>query len=341
VAKVYVSSTRLDLKPELAAVMSWLVQARHQPAHSYVADTHTVREGCLNDVRDSDAYVLILGHRYGHVPTEANPERLSITELEYGAARDAGLPIVVLQSRGIRDVAVTDVGKPEYAKVVAFSERVNRNHKAFQFLGEAELIAGLSTGLQKALRGDPLADPAVQRVIARLSTQATVKDERIEILERENARLKQELAAAVAHTLHAAGEPGATALERAAATALEAGNTKPAEALLKRNEEAADLSARQSPDEATARIERRRAAQFARERGALAMQTDVAAALAAYQQATEYEPDDLWSWFFLGDLYIANGNVREAEAAYRAALAYAERRAAQPTQMTMRSAIFR
>ena len=329
-AKVYVSSTRLDLEPERTAVIEWLIQADHQPAHSYVADTHTVREGCLKDVRECDAYVLILGHRYGHVPNDVNPEGRSITELEYGEALAAGLPIVVLQPKGVRDISVTDLGKPAYAKVTAFTDRVNETHKAFQFLDEAELIAGLSSGLQKALRGDPLTDPAVQRVIARLAKQGTDKDQRIETLERENARLQQELAAAIAHTFHAAAQPAATALERAAAVALEAGDTKPAEALLRDSEEAAEQRAQATPDDATARIERRRAAQFARERGALAMQTDVASALAAYQQATEYEPEDLWSWFFLGDLFIANGNLSEAEAAYRSAQKDAQRRSQQP-----------
>ncbi len=53
-AKVYVSSTRLDLAPERKAIIDWLVQARHQPVHSYVADTDSVRESCLNDVRTCD-----------------------------------------------------------------------------------------------------------------------------------------------------------------------------------------------------------------------------------------------------------------------------------------------
>ena len=159
-AKVYVSSTRLDLEPERQAVIDWLIQADHQPAHSYAADTQTVRDGCLSDVRDCDAYVLILGHRYGHVPADGNPEQLSITELEYREARDR-LPVVVLTPKGVRDLSVTDINKPAYAKVAAFSAVVSARHKACMFADDAELIAGLSCGLQKALRGVPLADPAV------------------------------------------------------------------------------------------------------------------------------------------------------------------------------------
>lgn len=79
-AKVYVSSTIADLEPERRAVMDWLVAARHQPVHSYLPSSDTVRDSCLDDVDACDLYVLILGHRYGFVPEEGNPEGLSITD---------------------------------------------------------------------------------------------------------------------------------------------------------------------------------------------------------------------------------------------------------------------
>jgi len=42
---------------------------------------------CLADVSRADAYVLLLAHRYGFRPKEeGNPERSSITELEYNEA---------------------------------------------------------------------------------------------------------------------------------------------------------------------------------------------------------------------------------------------------------------
>ena len=46
-AKVYVSSTVADLKRERRAVMEWLVAAGHQPVHSYLPDSDTVRDSCL------------------------------------------------------------------------------------------------------------------------------------------------------------------------------------------------------------------------------------------------------------------------------------------------------
>src|SRR5262245_21582056 len=124
-AKVYVSSALVDLESEREAAMDWLTRANHQPAHSYVPDTQTVREGCLKDVRDCEAHVPILGFGYGHIPTDGNPQGLSVPGLEYREAVVARLPIIVLSSKGIRDVAVTDINKPEYAKVDAFARLVN------------------------------------------------------------------------------------------------------------------------------------------------------------------------------------------------------------------------
>ena len=90
-ARVYVSSTVADLRQERPAVFDWLRLARHQAVDSYLPDSDTVRDSCLDDVAACDLYVLIVGHRYGFQPPEDNPEGLSITQLEFrraGAVRD-------------------------------------------------------------------------------------------------------------------------------------------------------------------------------------------------------------------------------------------------------------
>ena len=55
------SSTIVDLKPERAAVLDWLRLARHQAIDSYLPDSNTVRDSCLEDVADCDLYVVIVG----------------------------------------------------------------------------------------------------------------------------------------------------------------------------------------------------------------------------------------------------------------------------------------
>ena len=64
-ARVYVSSTVADLAEERRAVLDWLRLARHQAVDSYLPDSDTVRDSCLDDVAGCDLFVLILGHRYG------------------------------------------------------------------------------------------------------------------------------------------------------------------------------------------------------------------------------------------------------------------------------------
>ena len=63
-----VSSTIADLTEERRVLLDWLRLARHQAVDSYLPDSDTVRDSCLDDVATCDLYVLILGHRYGFQP---------------------------------------------------------------------------------------------------------------------------------------------------------------------------------------------------------------------------------------------------------------------------------
>ena len=151
-AKVYVSSTVADLKAEREAVIDWLVQARHQPVHSYLPDSETARDSCLSDIDGCDLYVLILGHRYGHVPQANNPDGLSITHLEFRHAVERGMPRVALLRTCVPDIALSDLLDPERSKKVqAFHAEVNSKLRPAQFSNTAELIAALSAGVQNEL----------------------------------------------------------------------------------------------------------------------------------------------------------------------------------------------
>src|SRR2546421_9890543 len=108
-AKVYVSSTIADLQPERQAVPDWLRAARHQAIDSYLPDSDTVRESCLDDVAACDLYVLIVGHRYGFVPANDNPEALSITQLEFRQAGQCRIPRVALVRTSIPDERLSDL----------------------------------------------------------------------------------------------------------------------------------------------------------------------------------------------------------------------------------------
>jgi hypothetical protein len=151
-AKVYVSSTIIDLQPERQAVLEWLRLARHQAVDSYLPDSDTVRASCLKDVGTCDLYVLILGHRYGFQPPEDNPEGLSITHLEFRRAGECGIPRVALLRTSIPYVRLSDLQDPARAPLVlTFRDQVARQVRPAEFTDLKGLIQGLSTGVQGEL----------------------------------------------------------------------------------------------------------------------------------------------------------------------------------------------
>ena len=151
-ARVYVSSTVADLTEERQAVLNWLRLARHQAVDSYLPDSDTVRDSCLDDVARCDLYVLMAGHRYGFQPSDDNPEGLSITQLEFRRAGQCGIPRVALLRTSIPDVSLSDLGDPQrLALVSAFRDEVARQVRPAQFSDLQGLIQGLSTGIQSEL----------------------------------------------------------------------------------------------------------------------------------------------------------------------------------------------
>lgn len=100
-------------------MLDWLRSAGHQAVDSYLPDSDTVRQSCLDDVAVCDLYVLIAGHRYGFQPDDENPGGLSITHLEFRRAGECGIPRVALLRTSIPDVSLSDLGKPPRLALVA------------------------------------------------------------------------------------------------------------------------------------------------------------------------------------------------------------------------------
>jgi hypothetical protein len=95
--KIYISSTYQDLRDHRSAVDLTLRRMGHDVIgmEQYVAEGNKPLERCLADVRLADLYIVIVAWRYGYVPLDQPPSGgLSITELEYGAAKEAGKPIL-------------------------------------------------------------------------------------------------------------------------------------------------------------------------------------------------------------------------------------------------------
>ena len=165
-AKVYVSSTIADLKWERQTVLEWLRGARHQAVDSYLPNSETVRDSCLDDVGTCDLYVLILGHRYGFQPADDNPDGLSITHLEFRRAGQCGIPRIALLRTSIPDVRVSDLEDPARAPLVlGFRAEVAREVRPAEFSDDKGLIQGLSTGIQSELDKRPAGPVAADRAL--------------------------------------------------------------------------------------------------------------------------------------------------------------------------------
>jgi hypothetical protein len=188
-AKVYVSSTIIDLKAERQAVIDWLVAAQHQVVHSYRPNSDTVRDSCLADVDTCDLYVLIAGHRYGFQPPKDNPEGLSITQLEFRRAGQSGKPRIALVRTSIPDVSLADIGDSQkWARVQAFRDEVTDAVRAAEFSDLQGLILGLSTGVQAELAEQSATAAGVARAL-RLAVPPTLLAGREELLAELDARL--------------------------------------------------------------------------------------------------------------------------------------------------------
>jgi O-methyltransferase domain/Domain of unknown function (DUF4062) len=90
-ARIYVSSTFKDLKECRDQVIHLLRRMRHEVVamEDYTAEEQWPVDKCLADVASCDLYVGIFAWRYGFIPPDDNPEKLSITELEYRKAGEA------------------------------------------------------------------------------------------------------------------------------------------------------------------------------------------------------------------------------------------------------------
>ena len=192
------SSTLADLAEERQAVLDWLRLARHQAVDSYVPDSGTVRDSCLDDVAACDLLVLIVGHRYGSQAAGGDPGGLSITHLEFRRAGECGIPRVALLRTSVPDVSLSDLEDPARARLVlAFRAEVARSVRPAQFADMEGLVRGLSTGIQVELdklakQEEPLAGRAAAGRVLRLAPRPLFLAGREVLLADLDARLTVE-----------------------------------------------------------------------------------------------------------------------------------------------------
>ena len=96
-AKVFLSSTYEDLREYREAAYKHLRRLGHDviAMEEYVASDERPQALTLRDISTCDLFVGLVAWRYGFIPADNNPKRLSITEMEYDHAVSQKRPVLV------------------------------------------------------------------------------------------------------------------------------------------------------------------------------------------------------------------------------------------------------
>ena len=164
-AKVYISSTYQDLKLYRDAVYRILRMLRHDviSMEDYVAtDAYPLRK-CLDDVAASDVYVGLVGWRYGYRPDQDNPQRKSITELEYRQAEISGLPKLMFladeEAPWPDELKDAKTGDGDHGQLIARFRAELEGAKLVSHFRTPDHLAGLvSVAIQRYLQSKPVSE---------------------------------------------------------------------------------------------------------------------------------------------------------------------------------------
>lgn len=145
-ARVYVSSTFMDLKDHREAVRQAIRRLGHEDVamEYYVAEDVRPVEKCLADVRSADLYIVIMAWRYGFIPPG---DEKSITEQEYRAALEADVPCLAFV------LSEDQPWLPKFiehsAKVAEFRTELMQERVTGLFTSKDDLARQVAEGIQQ------------------------------------------------------------------------------------------------------------------------------------------------------------------------------------------------
>jgi tetratricopeptide (TPR) repeat protein len=182
---IMVSSTFTDLEVHRREVIDAIQRFGFYPnvmEFSGARSDADVTDASLRMVRESVAYLCVIGHKYGQTPvdTDRNPKGLSITELEFNEARRLGKPTLLFLMADDHPVTKGDV-EPEakkqkkldafrkQAKRVDPGKGAERVYETFRSKDEFAKKAAIAIGLQaiQIAGGSDLPDRAIRDAIVR------------------------------------------------------------------------------------------------------------------------------------------------------------------------------
>ena len=154
--RVYISSTFRDLKDHREKVIDFFQKFPDKfdliAMENYVAENITPVDRCVQDVKSCDIYILLLANRYGFIPEGAE---ISVTEMEYKAARETSKQILAFISDDTKDFPADGDGDTAYKrqKLLAFKQAVRSAYLTHpeQFISPDSLTVQSSESLMKKL----------------------------------------------------------------------------------------------------------------------------------------------------------------------------------------------
>lgn len=165
---VMVSSTFTDLTRHREALIKAINAQSLKPVvmeNDAAKPGLDVIESSFQMVRDASAYIGVISHKYGQIPesSEHNPDRLSLTELEFREAQRLNRPVLLFIMGENHDIKLADVETDsekidklkafrEYAKRLEPDSSVHRIYKVFNDIGDfKEAVVQSITNLREYL----------------------------------------------------------------------------------------------------------------------------------------------------------------------------------------------
>ncbi len=148
--KIFISSTREDLKEEREKLISFIDKMPDCKAvamEKFSASKERSKELCLTELRGSNVIILIFGTKYGSIDEEEN---ISFTEIEYNAAKKLGkikMPCFVFLKQNGGEWIPDEPDPRLNKKLTTFKSRIDADQKWAAFETLDELIGDVALTL--------------------------------------------------------------------------------------------------------------------------------------------------------------------------------------------------
>jgi tetratricopeptide (TPR) repeat protein len=319
---VFVCSTFDDLEQEREAVLDAIrrVQQRHNAMEFFGARPGRPIEVCLEEVRKSDLLVVIVGEKYGSLPPGMG---ISYSQAEYEEGARLEKPCLAY----LRDDDVPILPKyveqdPEKLKLLKdWKQTLNAKHTVAKFADwprlAVQVAADIGNFLLERQFGARLTETAEAKGVSEAPLREVLK--KLGEAEVTQAEIPDRLAKAADELLRLRTDlerlrndrPEFAAIRARASALIDKGDFDAARSALNDGRQ----RARALREEAS-----RTEAQFlAQEARVDRLQLNYGAACGKFAEAAQLDPDNVWLWIELGDLWVTRGSLAEARRAFLAA----------------------